>query len=109
MKARKKLAVVIACLTTGTLAGANVLADEQAVQRGARLYANNCSTCHGDDLQNNSTIAFDLRRLKSDEHSRFVNSVTNGKNAMPSWDGALAPAQIEDLWNYIRANAYAPD
>jgi mono/diheme cytochrome c family protein len=81
-------------------------ADEQAVRRGARIYSNNCSNCHGDDLQNNSPIAFDLRRLHDEEHLRFVTSVTNGKNAMPSWDGALTPEQIEDVWAYVRANAY---
>ncbi|HEU5276157.1 MAG TPA: cytochrome c, partial [Xanthobacteraceae bacterium] len=63
-------------------------------------------TCHGDDLENNSGIAFDLRRLRADEHPRFVNSVLHGKNAMPAWDGKLSPDQIESLWAYIRANAY---
>ncbi|HEY2138216.1 MAG TPA: cytochrome c [Xanthobacteraceae bacterium] len=80
-------------------------ADEAAVKTGAKIYENNCSTCHGDDLQNNSSIAFDLRRLRADEHSRFVNSVLHGKNAMPSWEGALRMDQIENLWAYIRANA----
>lgn len=80
-------------------------AEDADVRRGAKLYENNCSTCHGDDLQNNSGIAFDLRRLKADEHPRFVNSVLHGKNAMPSWDGKLTADQIESLWAYIRANA----
>lgn len=80
--------------------------DPAAVQRGGRVYADNCSTCHGEDMQNNSTIAFDLRKLKTDEHERFITSVTNGKNAMPSWDGALTPEQMEDVWAYVRKNAY---
>jgi cytochrome c55X len=80
-------------------------ADEAAVRKGARIYESNCSHCHGDDLQNNSSIAFDLRRLRVDEHSRFVNSVLHGKNAMPSWEGALTIEQIESLWAYIRAHA----
>jgi mono/diheme cytochrome c family protein len=80
-------------------------ADEAAIRTGGKIYENNCSTCHGDDLQNNSSIAFDLRRLKSDEHSRFVNSVLHGKNAMPSWEGALTMDQIENLWAYVRAHA----
>lgn len=80
--------------------------DDAAVRKGARIYENNCSTCHGDDLQNNSGIAFDLRRLRADEHGRFVNSVLHGKNAMPSWDGKLSADQIESLWAYIRARAY---
>jgi mono/diheme cytochrome c family protein len=81
------------------------LAADSASVAGARIYANNCSNCHGDDLVNNAHIAFDLRRLRADEHGRFVNSVLHGKNAMPSWEGVLDAAQIEALWAYIRANA----
>ena len=81
-------------------------ADDQLIRKGSRLFANNCATCHGEDLQNNSTIAFDLRRLRADEHERFVTSVTNGKNVMPSWDGVLDNADKEALWAYIRDNAY---
>ena len=80
-------------------------AGEAEIRKGAKVYENNCSTCHGDELQNNSGIAFDLRRLKADEHPRFVNSVLHGKNAMPSWDGKLSPDQIESLWAYIQAHA----
>jgi mono/diheme cytochrome c family protein len=81
-------------------------ADDAAVRKGAKLYENNCSNCHGEDLQNNSGIAFDLRRLHADEHARFVSSVLHGKNVMPSWEGKLTDDQIESLWAYIRANAY---
>ena len=81
-------------------------AQEPSVGRGERLYATRCSNCHGDDLQNNSGIAFDLRRLKADEHARFVDSVLHGKRAMPSWQGALTMEQIEDLWVYVRTHAY---
>jgi mono/diheme cytochrome c family protein len=51
------------------------------VKAGARVYKDNCETCHGEGLHNNSGIAFDLRRLHADEHDRFVNSGLNGKNA----------------------------
>jgi mono/diheme cytochrome c family protein len=81
-------------------------AQEPSVGKGERVYEKNCSNCHGDDLQNNSNIAFDLRRLKADEHSRFVDSVSHGKKAMPSWQGVLTMEQIEDLWVYVRAHAY---
>ncbi len=88
------------------LADPCIAADTALVAKGAKIYDNNCATCHGDDLQNNSGIAFDLRRLKANEHERFVNSVLHGKNAMPAWEGVLASDQIEALWAYIRANAY---
>ena len=88
------------------LASAAAADEDAAVRKGAKLYENNCANCHGDDLQNNSNIAFDLRRLHADEHARFVNSVLHGKNAMPAWDGKLSGDQIESLWAYIRAHAY---
>jgi mono/diheme cytochrome c family protein len=99
-----RIALGTLCLLAATISHA--LAQDGAAARGERLYAKYCSNCHGDDLQNNSGVAFDLRRLKADEHARFVNSVTHGKNAMPSWQGVLAPAQLDDLWAYIRAHAY---
>jgi mono/diheme cytochrome c family protein len=81
-------------------------ADETSASKGERIYDRNCSQCHGDNLQNNSGIAFDLRRLRSEEHSRFVDSVLHGKRAMPSWQGALTMEQIENLWAYVRAHVY---
>ena len=79
---------------------------EDPAATGGRIYANNCANCHGDDLENNSHIAFDLRRLMSGEHARFVDSVLHGKNRMPPWEGVLDMAQIDALWAYVRANAY---
>jgi mono/diheme cytochrome c family protein len=78
---------------------------EDAAAAGERVYENYCATCHGDQLQNNSGgLTFDLRRLKSDEYPRFVNSVTNGKNRMPPWKGVLTATQIEQLWAYVRSS-----
>ena len=79
-----------------------------SAERGERLYEKNCANCHGDELHNNSGVAFDLRRLKADERERFFDSVLHGKKAMPSWQGMLTTQQIEDLWVYIRKNAYQP-
>jgi len=95
---------VMSCLVAYLLSQA--AAEEITVDRGERIYEKNCANCHGDDLQNNSGAAFDLRRLKADEHPRFVDSVLHGKKAMPSWQGVLTTQQIEDLWAYIRNNAY---
>ena len=97
--------VVLAVLAVAfTVAPAR--AQEGAAERGEMLYAKYCATCHGDDLQNNSEVAFDLRRLTADEHPRFVNSVQRGKNAMPSWQGVLTSDQIDDLWAYIAEHRY---
>lgn len=105
---RRALCALFAVACVLPLAISRAAADDEAAARGERLYNKNCATCHGDDLQNNSGIAFDLRRLKADEHGRFVNSVLHGKNAMPSWQGVLTPPQLEALWAYIRAHANQP-
>jgi hypothetical protein len=31
------------------------------------------ATRHGDDLQSNTGVSFDLRRLRKEDHARFVN------------------------------------
>ena len=84
---------------------AHAQADDIRASKGARIYDKNCSQCHGEDLQNNTGVAFDLRRLKATEHSRFVNSVLHGKRTIPSWEGALSMEEIENLWAYVRAHA----
>ena len=84
----------------------SAIGEQAAVEKGERLYAKYCATCHGDDLQNNTGVAFDLRRLTADEHPRFVTSVQHGKNAIPSWQGFLTSEQIDDLWANIGEHRY---
>ena len=61
-------------------------ADAAQVERGAAIYTLRCAGCHGEELRNVSGgWSFDLRRLRPDEHDRFVESVTAGKDNMPSW------------------------
>ena len=45
--------------------------------------------------------AFDLRKFPHDDHARFVNSVTHGKNTMPAWGDILKPEEIDALWAYV--------
>ena len=78
--------------------------DAAKIRRGAAIYGDYCASCHGDQLRNTSGgVTFDLRRLRAEDHSRFLNVVLNGKSQMPPWRGALAPEQIEAIWAYIRA------
>jgi mono/diheme cytochrome c family protein len=80
--------------------------DKAKIEAGAQTFATYCSTCHGDDLVNTGPTTFDLRKLKANERPRFENSVMNGKKQMPPWKGVISPEQIDQLWSYIRANAY---
>jgi mono/diheme cytochrome c family protein len=79
-------------------------ADADTAKEGKEIYGDYCATCHGEQLRNTSGgVTFDLRRLKPDEHERFLNSVLNGKNQMPPWRDSLEPDQIEAIWAYVRA------
>jgi mono/diheme cytochrome c family protein len=79
-------------------------AAESLAEKGDTLYHNRCAGCHGEQLKAFAGgPAFDLRRLRPDEHDRFVESVISGKDNMPSWYGLLKPDEIEAIWAYIRA------
>jgi mono/diheme cytochrome c family protein len=91
--------VLLAFHPFGTL-----VADAAQVERGAAIYTLRCAGCHGEELRNVSGgWSFDLRRLRPDEHDRFVEAVTTGKDNMPSWYGVLKIDEIEAVWSYIRA------
>jgi mono/diheme cytochrome c family protein len=89
---------------SGSLCSLAAAADATLVERGAEIYALRCEACHGQGLRNTSGgWSFDLRKLKPNEHDRFVESVTSGKDNMPSWYGILKDGEIEAIWSYIRA------
>jgi mono/diheme cytochrome c family protein len=73
----------------------------ERIGKGAETFAVFCTPCHGERM--NNPEFFDLKAFPSDQHSRFVDSVTNGKNAMPPWRGQLTPDDIEALWSYVIA------
>jgi mono/diheme cytochrome c family protein len=76
---------------------------ERAAQ-GESIYSDYCWTCHGEKLRNpGGGTSFDLRRLKPEDYSRFINAVFNGKNTMPPWRGVLDSEQVDAIWAYIRA------
>jgi mono/diheme cytochrome c family protein len=82
----------------------SLAADAAQVEKGAAVYAQRCEGCHGQGLRNTSGgWSFDLRKLKPDDHERFVESVTSGRDNMPSWYGILGDDEIEPIWSYIRA------
>ena len=73
----------------------------ERIKQGAETFAAHCAPCHGERM--NDPSLFDLRAFPKDQRARFVNSVTNGKNAMPPWRGQLKPEDIEALWSYVIA------
>jgi mono/diheme cytochrome c family protein len=106
-KTRLTLALlVLVSLAPALVWAADGAANSAQVAKGQGVYETYCVNCHGPELQNNTGVAFDLRRLRAGEHQRFVHSVLNGKNAMPAWKGILSNDDLNSLWAYIRANAY---
>ena len=74
--------------------------DAQTLKAGAEIYERNCSPCHGARMMDPLGAA-DLRKFPRDQHDRFVDSVTKGKNQMPPWGGLLKPEDVEALWTYV--------
>jgi len=100
-----KASILTSALACSQLA---VAPDEQMnfkpedIKRGSALYAQHCAPCHGPRMADPEG-AFDLRKFPHDQHSRFINSVTKGKNSMPPWGGLFKPEEIESLWAYVVA------
>jgi mono/diheme cytochrome c family protein len=77
--------------------------DADLAAKGKALYAHHCSHCHGFNMVNAGTIAFDLRQFPHEDKARFVRSVTEGKNGrMPQWGDLLKPEEIDQIWAYVK-------
>lgn len=72
-----------------------------AAKQGKHVYASVCARCHGVNMINTAASTFDLREFPLDQKSRFVQSVLHGKGAMPAWEGAVTPEEVEALWAYV--------
>ena len=79
--------------------------DNAKVAAGETVYNTYCATCHGDNLVS-SGQTFDLRKLSADMRPRFENSVMKGKGQMPPWQGVVSIEELDQLWHFIRDNAY---
>ncbi|MFM1814242.1 MAG: hypothetical protein RLZ98_937 [Pseudomonadota bacterium] len=98
--------VLHAAAVMTALAASGVSAQSPAdIEAGAQLYEEHCQICHGERLRNTGQ-GYDLKQFKADERGRFDKSVLGGKGQMPSWQGVLEAQQIDQIWAYIRANAY---
>lgn len=94
------LAMVVPAWTADAQDGAPFAPDQ--IRKGSAIYAQNCAPCHGPQMRD-PDAAFDLRKFPSDQKSRFVQSVTKGKNAMPPWGDLFKGDEIEALWAYVMA------
>ncbi|MCA6112038.1 cytochrome-c oxidase, cbb3-type subunit III [Bradyrhizobium cenepequi] len=73
---------------------------------GAKLFADNCSACHGADGKGNQELgAPDLTDkiwLYGSDEATVIETVTNGRaGVMPTWVGRLDPSTIKALAVYV--------
>jgi mono/diheme cytochrome c family protein len=94
------LGCVLALGSAGAVAQENF--PSELVKQGSSIYSQNCGPCHGPRMADPQG-AFDLRTFPPDQKSRFLNSVTKGKNSMPPWGGMFSTDEIESLWAYVMA------
>jgi mono/diheme cytochrome c family protein len=98
----RSIVVLAAAFTIASAAAQNPAGENfppAQIKHGAATFAVFCSPCHGERMSNPEL--FDLKTFPPDQRARFLNSVTNGKNAMPPWRGQLKPEDIEALWSYV--------
>ena len=99
MRVRSWVLAVGALMCVSSATAQQTFPAEQ-VEKGADIYQDNCSPCHGPRMLDPQS-AFNLRNFPRDQHERFVTSVTRGKNQMPPWGDMLKPDDIEALWAYV--------
>ncbi|MCF6248414.1 MAG: c-type cytochrome [Desulfobacula sp.] len=82
----------------------------ESIQRGKKLYVNNCVDCHGSnadgkgpDAEYMDTRPSDLRAMAGHHpDGDMFWKIENGKNDMPSWKDSFSEQQTWDLVNFIQ-------
>ncbi len=72
----------------------------ESIEKGRKMYRQFCLRCHGPEMVGGNN-AFDLRTFPVEQPERFVNSVLNGKRAMPPWKGIITEEEISHIWSYV--------
>merc|ERR1712151_1381511 len=82
---------------------------EADLENGEAVFGGNCAACHAGG--NNSVVP--EKKLKKEalqqygkyEIAAIIKQVTYGNGAMPAFGEKLGPDDIEDVANYVRAQA----
>ncbi|MEA5582020.1 c-type cytochrome [Nodularia harveyana UHCC-0300] len=105
---RKIISLLLLGITIFTFAFSSpALASDTA--NGAKIFGANCASCHvgGKNLvqANKSLSKSDLEKYGMYSQEAIVTQVTNGKNAMPMFQGRLKPEQAADVAAYVLEQA----
>jgi len=68
---------------------------------GERLFRKKCAFCHGKSGTKGLFGAKNLQKSNLNDQEYF-NTISNGKNAMPSWKTKLTTEQINQIITYIK-------
>ena len=90
-----------------------VTADRASRQRGRKLFAANCASCHGASARGDGPAGAALNPRPADltvmagQHpdGDFAWKIANGRGPMPAWNGQLSEKNIWDLVNFIQSLA----
>jgi len=82
-------------------AGMGADVDPRLTEQGQGMYKAYCQKCHGLQMVTPGGGFYDLRTFPLDDKARFVNSVANGKRAMPAWGALFKQNDIDALWAYV--------
>lgn len=78
--------------------------DERAMKIGARLFANNCSVCHGTTARGAAGFPnlTDSDWLYGGTPENIRESIMNGRNGvMPAWIDSLGAAGVDEVANHV--------
>lgn len=75
---------------------------------GAKVFAENCAACHGDNAKGNPELGApnltDKIWLYGPDEATLIETITNGRaGVMPAWEGRLDPATIKAMAVYVHS------
>jgi cytochrome c oxidase cbb3-type subunit 3 len=75
---------------------------------GAKIFADNCTTCHGEQGKGNQELGApnltDKIWLYGSDEATIIESITNGRaGVMPAWVGRLDPSTIKAMAVYVHS------
>jgi cytochrome c oxidase cbb3-type subunit 3 len=82
--------------------------DAEAAKRGAQIFADNCSSCHGEDGKGNPELGApnltDGIWLYGGKPADIEKTIATGRGGvMPTWNGRLDPVTIKMLAAYVHS------
>jgi cytochrome c oxidase cbb3-type subunit 3 len=82
--------------------------DKAAAGRGAKIFAENCTPCHGADGKGNQALGApnltDELWLYAGDKATIAETIINGRGGvMPAWGGRLDPETIKELAIYVHS------